>query len=152
MKLASIICTVVLLSLLWLVSSQAERDGFVVVIDESYRAEIAIVNQTELAELQFPAAQSFENISNRELRRAVEREQNFPPESIFQISENYYLTDNRHGKLSGFNSQDGLKTIAVFGGKLKNLQSVGVDKHGIIFILIKSDINSQTNYIVKLIK
>lgn len=152
MRLASIICTVVLLSLLWLVSSQAKRNGFVVVLDNAYRAEIEIVNQTLLAELKFPPAQSFGSISNQELLRSVKSDENFPPESIFQIGETIYLTDNRHGKLSRFNSRDGLKTIAVFGGKLKKLQSVTVDQQENIHILIQSDSNSDSSHIIRLIK
>lgn len=149
MKTASIICTIILLGLLWLVLSQAKRDGFVILLDESYRAEIIADNENVP---NFSANQSYENISNNELRRAVGDEENFTPESILQTNDAIYLTDGKRGKLSRFSPSEGLKTIAVFGGKLKNLQSVSVDDHGNIYVCVQFDSKSQNRYLVKLIK
>lgn len=149
MKTASIICTIILLGLLWLVLSQAKRDGFVILLDESYRAEIVVDNE-KIAD--FPAGQSYENIANDELRRAVEDEENFTPESVFQTGDAIYLADGKRGKLSRFSRTEGLKAVAVFGGKLKKLQSIASDKHGNIYVSIESGSKDKSDYLIKLLK
>jgi len=116
-------------------------------LDESYRAQI--VTDSEEAP-DFSASQFYENIINDELRRSIEREENFTPGLVFQTRDAIYLTDGEHGKLSRFNSQESLKTIAVFGGKLKKLKSINVDAYGNICILIQSSAEHQNNYLVKL--
>lgn len=149
MKIASIICTVLLLGLLWLVLSQPKRDGFVILLDESYRAEIVEENEN----LQnFPLNQSYEVASNEKLRRAVEEEENFTPESIFQVNDVIYLIDGKRGKLSSFTASDGLKPIAVFGGKLKKLQTISSDNRENIYVSIQSDSKNQGDYLIKLTK
>jgi hypothetical protein len=150
MKIASIICTFILLCLLWLVLPRPDREGFIILLDESYRAEIIAANQNTMSDLHFPAARSYENISNQELRRAVEGEENFTPESVFQNNETVYLTDSKSGKLTRFTSHEGLQTIAVFGGKLKNLQKIAVDQNENICIAIQSDSNDQKYYFITL--
>jgi hypothetical protein len=149
MKTASIICTIILLGLLWLVLSQAKRDGFIILLDESYRAEI-VADGEKTAD--FPASQIYENIANEELRRAVEDEENFTPESVFQTGDVIYLADGKRGKLSRFSSPEGLKAIAVFGGELKKLQSIGTDKHGNIYVSVQAESENQKNYLVRLLK
>lgn len=149
MKTASIICTIILLGLLWLVSSQTKRDGFVILLDESYRAEIVDGNQSIP---NFSLNQSYENALNGKLRRAVEEEENFTPESVFQTKDAIYLIDGERGKLSRFTESEGLKPIAVFGGKLKKLQSISSDNQENIYVLIQSDSENQDNYLLKLTK
>jgi hypothetical protein len=122
----------------------------VILLDKSYSAEIIAADQSASEELQLSERQFYENVSNQELSRAIEREENFKPESIFQIKETYFITDSQHGKLSRFSPQEGLRTIAVFGGKLKNLHSVSVDKHGEIYVWIQTKSQPQDSYLVKL--
>lgn len=149
MKTASIICTIILLGLLWLVWSQSKRDGFVILLDESYRAEIVAESENTA---DFRAVQSYENIANDELHRAVEDEENFTPETIFQTGEVIYLADGKRGKLNRFSSPEGLKAIAVFGGELKKIHSISSDKHGNIYVSVQADSKTQKNYLVKLMK
>ena len=149
MKTASIICTVILLSLLSLVLSATKRDGFVILLDESYRAEIVAENENVP---DFSASQSYKTVANDELRRAVEDEENFNPESIIQTRDAVYLTDAKSGKMSRFSPAEGLKAIAVFGGNLKKLQSIVSDKEGNIYVSAQSDSKARGAYLIRLKK
>lgn len=90
MKKALIICAAVLLGLLWLVLSKTKREGFVILLDKSYHAEITAGDE---AASNLPASQTYETVVDEELRRAVEEAENFTPEFIFQYSEAVYLTE-----------------------------------------------------------
>lgn len=85
-----------------------------------------------------------------ELRRVIERRQNFSPESICYARGVLYLTDSRNAKLCRYTPRDGLKTIAVFGGKLKNIQGVTVSDDGEIYVSIQTDLKHKVGYLVKL--
>jgi hypothetical protein len=49
-----------------------------------------------------------------------------------------------------FTREDGLETIAVFGGKLSYVSGVTTDDRGAIYVSIQSDLKRAIGYIVKL--
>lgn len=149
MKTASIICTVVLLGLLSLVLSATKRDGFVILLDESYGIEL-VADLENLSD--FRAGQPYNVLTNDEVRRAVEDEENFNPETILETGGAIYLTDSKRGKVSRFSLTEGLKAIAVFGGKLKKLQHIFSDKEGNVFVQALSDSKGREAHLIKLRK
>ena len=90
--------------------------------------------------------------TNRALHRLIERDEKFSPESIVYAQGALYLTDSKHAKLCRFSPKDGLKTIAVFGGKLQNVQGITVDERGSIYVSIQSDLIEKVGYLIKLSK
>ena len=88
--------------------------------------------------------------ANGELRRLIEAEEKFSPESIYFYNGALYITDGKHGKLHRFNFSEGLKTIAVFGGKMQNTQGITIDRNGNIYVSIQKQDN--TGLLVKLHK
>ena len=88
--------------------------------------------------------------TNGELRRLIEAEEKFSPESIYFSNGSLYITDSKHGKLHRFNNSEGLKTIAVFGGKMQNTQGITIDRNGNIYVSIQKQDN--TGLLVKLHK
>jgi sugar lactone lactonase YvrE len=84
------------------------------------------------------------------LRRVIERREHFSPESIAYAQGALYLTDSRHSKLCRFTPEEGLKAVAVFGGKLKNVQGVAVSEDGEIYVSVQSDLKRKVGYIVRL--
>ena len=45
-----------------------------------------------------------------------------------------------------------LKTIAAFGGQLKNVQGVTVDERGDIYVTVQSDLKHNVGFIIKITK
>ena len=86
----------------------------------------------------------------RKLQRLIERKEGFSPETIFYFRGTLYITDSQSGKLSRYTPQEGLKTIAVFGGTLRNVQGITADDQGNLYVSIQSDLKHQAGYIVKL--
>jgi sugar lactone lactonase YvrE len=84
------------------------------------------------------------------LRRVVERREQFSPESIAYAHGALYITDSRHSKLCRFTPEEGLQAIAVFGGKLKNVQGVALNEDGEIFVSVQSDLKRKVGYLVRL--
>jgi sugar lactone lactonase YvrE len=85
-----------------------------------------------------------------DLRRVIERRENFSPESIVYAHGALYITDSRGSKLCRFTPEEGLKAVAVFGGKLKNVQGVAVSEDGEIYVSVQSDLKRKVGYIVRL--
>jgi sugar lactone lactonase YvrE len=84
------------------------------------------------------------------LRRVIERRESFSPESIAYAHGALYITDSRNSKLCRFTPEEGLKAVAVFGGKLKNVQGVAVSEDGEIYVSVQSDLKRKVGYIVRL--
>lgn len=250
MKNFSIICAFVLAGLLWLVFTEADREGFVLLTDETFQAEIIAADQNGILSpeeivtdeagnvyltdkaanelwtikqngkaeriaggaegigstegiaiapdgrilvgdsvnqqilsvskngavsvfigaehgIEKPESLAFDEAGNLfiadnkqnilylldtggELRKLIEADEKFSPESIRYANGSLYITDNKNGKLSSFNLREGLKTIAVFGGNLQNLQGITIDKNGGIYVSVQSK-NGQ-GFLIKLTK
>lgn len=90
--------------------------------------------------------------SNHRLHRVIDRKDQFSPETIFYANGSLYITDSRAGKLYLYTPNEELKTIAAFGGQLRNVQGVTVDDRGDIYVSIQSDLKHNVGYIVKISK
>lgn len=90
--------------------------------------------------------------ANRQLHRLVDRQDSFSPETIFYSKGSLYITDSRDGKLFVYRPNDELKTIAAFGGQLKNVQGVTVDEHGNIYLSVQSDLKRNVGEIIEISK
>ena len=56
----------------------------------------------------------------KKLHRVVDRKDSFSPETIFYAKGSLYITDSHNNKLYVYTPNEELKTIAAFGGQLKN--------------------------------
>ncbi|MDQ6651921.1 MAG: hypothetical protein M3Y84_04165 [Acidobacteriota bacterium] len=90
--------------------------------------------------------------TNRKLHRVIDRKDQFSPETIFYFKGSLYITDSRAGKLYVYTPNEELRTIAAFGGQLKNVQGVTVDDQGDIYVSIQSDLKNKVGYIIKISK
>ena len=90
--------------------------------------------------------------SNHKLHRVIDRKDQFSPETIFYSKGSLYITDSHASKLYLYTPNEELKTIAAFGGQLKNVQGVTVDERGDIYVSIQSDLKRKRGYIVKISK
>ncbi len=89
---------------------------------------------------------------NHQLHRVVDRKDHFSPETIFFSRGSLYITDSQSSKLYVYTPNEELKTIAAFGGQLKNIQGVTVDDYGDIYVSIQSDLKHNVGYIIKISK
>ena len=90
--------------------------------------------------------------TNRKLHRIVDRKDSFSPETIFYSKGSLYITDSRAGKLYLYTPNEELKTIAAFGGQLKNVQGVTVDDSGNIYLSVQSDLKHRVGKIIEISK
>ncbi len=89
---------------------------------------------------------------NHQLHRVIDRKDEFSPETIFYAKGSLYITDSHASKLYVYTPNEELKTIAAFGGQLKNVQGVTVDERGDIYVSIQSDLKHNVGFIVKISK
>jgi sugar lactone lactonase YvrE len=90
--------------------------------------------------------------TNRKLHRIIDRNDAFSPETIYFAKSSLYITDSRNGKLYIYTPGEELKTIAAFGGQLKNVQGVTVDDQGNIFLSVQSDLKRKVGNIIEISK
>jgi len=90
--------------------------------------------------------------TKHELRRLIEQKDGFSPETIFYSQGTLYITDSDAGKLYRFTAKEGLQTIAVFSGKLKNVQGITADDRGDLYVSVQSDLKHKVGYVVKISK
>lgn len=86
----------------------------------------------------------------KKLQRLIEPREGFSPETIWYDHGVLYLTDSSNGKLMRFTPEEGLKTIAVFGGKLANVNGLTVDEHGSLYVSVQTDLKRKVGYIIRL--
>ena len=84
--------------------------------------------------------------------KLIERREGFSPETIWYANGALYITDSQNGKLSRYTQEDGLKTIAVFGGKLANICGITTDDQGSIYVSIQTNIKKHLGYLIRLDK
>lgn len=90
--------------------------------------------------------------TKHELHRIIDHRDSFSPETIFYFRGALYITDSRDGKLFVYKSNEELKTIAAFGGQLKNVQGVTVDEQGNIFVSVQTDLKRKVGHILEISK
>src|SRR5256714_2358212 len=90
--------------------------------------------------------------TNRKLHRIIDRNDAFSPETIYFAKGSLYITDSRNYKLYVYTPGEELKTIAAFGGQLKNVQGVTVDDQGNIFVSVQSDLKHKIGNVIEISK
>ncbi|MDX6559031.1 MAG: hypothetical protein QOF72_2080 [Blastocatellia bacterium] len=90
--------------------------------------------------------------TNHTLHRLIERRDSFSPETIFYSKGSLYITDSKDGKLYVYNPSEELKTIAAFGGQLKNVQGITVDDGGNIYLTVQTDLKHNAGDIIEISK
>lgn len=86
----------------------------------------------------------------RRLHRPIQARGGFSPESLHFDGGALFITDSDHGKLYRYTPQDGLVTIAVFGGELANVQGIAGDERGNLYLSIQSDLAGRRGYVLRL--
>lgn len=86
------------------------------------------------------------------LHRPIEGRKGFSPETIWYARGVLYITDSKHGKLFRYTAEDGLRTIAAFGGNLTKVSGVTTDDGGRIYVSVQSDLKGKRGYILRLEK
>ena len=88
----------------------------------------------------------------KKLHRVVDRKNSFSPETIFYSKGSLYITDSHNNKLYVYTPNEELKTIAAFGGQLKNVQGVTLDDEGNIYLSVQSDLKRKVGAIIEISK
>ena len=86
------------------------------------------------------------------LHRPLENQPGFSPETIWYSRGVLYITDSSDGKLFRYTPEEGLQTIAVFGGKLAAVCGITTDDQGSIYLSIQTNIKHKLGYILRLDK
>ncbi len=86
----------------------------------------------------------------QKLLRLIEGRENFSPETIWYARGVLFITDSSNGKLWRYTPEEGLKTIAVFGGKLGTVCGITMDENDSIYLSIQTDLKRKIGYILKL--
>jgi sugar lactone lactonase YvrE len=89
---------------------------------------------------------------NHKLHRLIDRRDAFSPETIFYSKGSLYITDSKNGKLYVYNPSEELRTIAAFGGQLKNVQGITVDDGGSIYLTVQTDLKRNLGNIIEISK
>lgn len=84
------------------------------------------------------------------MERLLEKREGFSPETLWYADGTLFVTDSRNGKLSRFTSEEGLQTIAVFGGQLASVNGLTMDEQGNLYVSVQTDLRRKRGYIVKL--
>ena len=90
--------------------------------------------------------------ARHELHRIIDRRAAFSPETLFFAKGALYITDSHNGKLYLYRPDEELKTIAAFGGILKNVQGVTVDDNGNIYLTVQTDLKHRLGDIIEISK
>ncbi len=84
------------------------------------------------------------------LQRLLEKREGFSPETLWYAHGTLFITDSSAGKLSRFTPEEGLQTIAVFGGKLASVNGLTIDEQGSIYVSVQTNLKRKIGYILKL--
>lgn len=84
------------------------------------------------------------------LERLLEKREGFSPETLWYAHGTLFITDSRNGKLSRFTAEEGLQTIAVFGGQLASVNGLTMDEQGSLYVSVQTDLRRKRGYIIKL--
>lgn len=90
--------------------------------------------------------------TEKKLHRVIDRKDAFSPETIFYSKGSLYITDSHNNKLYVYTPNEELRTIAAFGGQLKNVQGVTVDDDGNIYLSVQSDLKRKVGAIIEISK
>jgi sugar lactone lactonase YvrE len=89
---------------------------------------------------------------DKKLHRPIENVEGFSPETLWYSNGVLYITDSHNGKLFRYTPEEGLETIAVFGGKLAAINGITIDDNGSIYLSVQTDLKRQLGYVLRLDK
>ncbi len=89
---------------------------------------------------------------DKKLHRPIENQEGFSPETLWYSNGVLYITDSQNGKLFCYTPEEGLQTIAVFGGKLAAISGITTDETGNIYLSVQTNLKRKIGYILKLEK
>ena len=84
------------------------------------------------------------------VHRPIAGRDGFSPETLHVSGGALLITDSRNGKLHRYSPQDGLSTLAVLSGDLKNVQGVTSDDAGNIFLSVQIDLKAKRGTVIRL--
>ncbi|HEX6375334.1 MAG TPA: SMP-30/gluconolactonase/LRE family protein [Allosphingosinicella sp.] len=84
------------------------------------------------------------------LHRLIADRAGFSPESLRFAGRALFITDSDHGKLLRYTPEDGLEVVALFGGRLANVQGIAADDRGHLYVSVQSDLLGRKGYILRL--
>jgi sugar lactone lactonase YvrE len=84
------------------------------------------------------------------LHRVIADRGGFSPESLRYADGALFITDSDNGKLWRYTPDDGLSVVALFAGKLANIQGIAADDSGGLYVSVQSDLKGHKGYILKL--
>ena len=90
--------------------------------------------------------------TSHHLHRIIAQRTAFSPETLFYSKGSLYITDSHNGKLYVYRPNEELKTIAAFGGQLKNVQGITVDDAGNIYLGVQTDLKHNRGDIIEISK
>ena len=86
------------------------------------------------------------------LHRTIENVEGFSPETLWYSNGILYITDSHNGKLFRYTPEEGLQTIAVFGGKLATVNGITTDDQGSIYLSVQTNLKHKLGYVLRLDK
>jgi sugar lactone lactonase YvrE len=89
---------------------------------------------------------------DKQLHRTIENREAFSPETLWYSGGVLYITDSQNGKLSRYTPEEGLRAIAVFGGKLAAVGGITTDDSGNIYLSVQTNLKQKLGYILRLEK
>src|SRR5437588_3862688 len=87
---------------------------------------------------------------DRKLHKIIDHGDSFSPETIYFAKGSLYITDSRNGKLYVYAPGEEPKTIAAFGGQLKDVEGITVDEQGHIFVSIQTNLKQKQGDIIEI--
>jgi sugar lactone lactonase YvrE len=90
--------------------------------------------------------------TDMKLHRPLENAEGFSPETLWYANGVLYITDSSNGKLSSYTPEEGLQTIAVFGGKLGAVCGITTDANGSIYLSVQTNLKKKLGYVLRLDK
>ena len=82
------------------------------------------------------------------LHRTIANREGFSPETLHFAGGALLITDSRNGKLHRYMPEDGLSTVAVLAGALRNVQGVASDGAGNIYLSVQTDLKARRGTIL----
>ena len=87
---------------------------------------------------------------DRKLHKIIDHGDSFSPETIYFAKGSLYITDSHNGKLYVYAPGEEPKTIAAFGGQLKDVEGITVDEQGHIFVSIQTNLKQKQGDIIEI--
>src|SRR5216683_2303773 len=159
MKRLSIIF--VLIGLLFTASCGLQKEGLVLMTDQSYKASVFATNKMGFGSPDGSILvgdgeqhEVFRVTRDGAVSEFIGKEYGItrPEGLVYDDKGNLYIADEHFGKVYVYTPNDGLKPIATFAGSFKQLQGITVDDQGDLYVAVQTDLKHKVGHIIKLSK